>query len=88
MDMPEGDGDGTTRREQLQFIFNAHLRLFNTRREHEWRGIISAMILMGAVDATLVTQKIHLDEDQQILWWTALVFLFLSIGWYRGECRS
>ena len=73
----------STRRELLQFIFQAHLSLFNTRREHEWRVIISAMILMGAVDATLVTQKIHLDDMQQALWWCALVALFLSIGWYQ-----
>lgn len=71
------------RRELLQFIFNSHLSLFNTRRDHEWQVIISAMILMGAVDASLLAQKIHLTGRQLDCWWFALLLLFLSIGWYQ-----
>ncbi|QNA90306.1 hypothetical protein G4G28_20615 [Massilia sp. Dwa41.01b] len=71
------------RRDILQFIFNAHLSLFNTRRDHEWRVIISAMILMGAVDATVLTVKICLSIRQQDLWTAALAVLFLSIAWYQ-----
>lgn len=73
----------TAKHELLQFIFNSHLSLFNTRRDHEWRVIISAMVLMGAIDATLLTQKIHLVDIQHILWVVSLVFLFLSISWYQ-----
>jgi hypothetical protein len=69
--------------ELLQFIFNSHLSLFNTRRDHEWRVIISAMILMGAVDATLLSQKVTLTDRQEDVWWFALLLLFLSIGWYQ-----
>lgn len=86
MDAPDNEHSedkSKARHELLQFIFNAHLSLFNTRREHEWRVIISAMVLMGAVDLTLVTQQIHLSESQQVLWCIALVLLFLSIWWYQ-----
>jgi hypothetical protein len=71
------------KQELLQFIFNAHLSLFNTRRDHEWRVIISAMVLMGAVDATLLTQRVCLADREEDLWWFALLLLFLSIGWYQ-----
>lgn len=71
------------RHELLQFIFDSRLSLFNTRREHEWRVIISAMVLMGAVDVTLLTQKIHLSDRQLDFWWFALLLLFISIGWYQ-----
>jgi len=71
------------RRDILQFIFNSHLSLFNTRRDHEWRVMISAMILMGAVDATILTVKICLTVRQQDLWIFALVLLFFSIAWYQ-----
>lgn len=71
------------RREILQFIFNSHLSLFNTRRDHEWRVIISAMVLMGAVDATILSVKICLTVRQQDLWIFALILLFFSIAWYQ-----
>lgn len=71
------------RHELLQFIFNSRLSLFNTRRDHEWRVIISAMVLMGAVDATLLTQKVRLSDRQLDVWWLALALLVLSIGWYQ-----
>lgn len=71
------------KKEILQFIFNCHLSLFNTRRDHEWRVIISAMVLMGAVDATLLTAEICLTVRQQDLWMFALLLLFLSIAWYQ-----
>lgn len=69
--------------ELLQFIFNSHLSLFNTRRDHEWRVIISAMVLMGAIDATLLTQRIHLNTIQYILWIGALLLLVASISGYQ-----
>lgn len=71
------------RRDILQFIFNAHLSLFNTRRDHEWRVIISAMVLMGAVDTSLLSMKFCLSVRQQDLWFAALIMLFFSIAWYQ-----
>lgn len=70
-------------RKMHQFIFTAHMQLFNTRREHEWRVIISALILMGAVDATMLTQDLELSDRQQDLWWFALLLLLISIAWYQ-----
>lgn len=69
--------------EIYEFIFNSHLSLFNTRRDHEWRVIVNAMILMGAVDAALLTNHIKLSDRQQDLWWFALFLLFISIFWYQ-----
>jgi hypothetical protein len=72
-----------SRRHLLEFICNSHLSLFNTRRDHEWRVIISAMVLMGAVDATMLSTKIRLDALQMVCWWLALLMLVASIGWYQ-----
>ena len=69
--------------EILKFVFDSRLSLFNTRRDHEWRVIISAMVLMGAVDVTLLSQHIVLNVLQIRLWWLALFFLFVSIAWYQ-----
>ena len=69
--------------EILKFVFDSRLSLFNTRRDHEWRVIISAMVLMGAVDVTLLSQHIVLDALQIRLWWLALACLFVSIAWYQ-----
>jgi len=81
--MPTPPAEEEVRHELLRFIFDSHLSLFNTRRDHEWRVIISAMVLMGAVDASLLAHRIYLTERQVDLWCFALVFLFLSIGWYQ-----
>jgi hypothetical protein len=67
----------------LKFIFSAHLELFNTRREHEWRVIISALVLIGAVDVTMLSQHMKLTDRQEDFWWFALLVLLLSIGWYQ-----
>jgi len=75
------------RREILQFIFNSHLSLFNTRRDHEWRVIISAMVLMGAVDATILSVKICLTVRQQDLWIFALILLFFRSPGTSGAYR-
>ncbi|MCC2960789.1 hypothetical protein LK540_10165 [Massilia sp. IC2-278] len=69
--------------EILRFVFDSRLSLFNTRRDHEWRVIISAMVLMGAVDLTLLSQHIVLNAFQLKLWWVALFCLFVSIAWYQ-----
>lgn len=69
--------------EIFKFVFDSRLSLFNTRRDHEWRVIFSAMVLMGAVDVTLLSQHITLTEFQTQLWWVALALLFCSIVWYQ-----
>lgn len=86
--MPAPDAKEDGKQALLQFIFDSHLSLCNTRRDHEWRVITSAMILMGAVDAPLLTQRVTLTERQEDLWWSALLLLFLSIGWYQWGSRS
>lgn len=67
----------------LKYIFDAHLKLFNIRRDHEWRVIISVMVLMGAVDATLISQHIMLEGIHVIYWWVGLGLLFFSVFWYQ-----
>lgn len=69
--------------EILKFVFDSRLSLFNTRRDHEWRVIFAAMVLMGAVDVTLLSQHITLTQSQIVLWRTALALLFFSITWYQ-----
>lgn len=67
----------------LKFIFDAHLKLFNIRRDHEWRVIISVMVLMGAVDLTLINQNIKLNLTEVIWWWIGLCILYGSVSWYQ-----
>jgi len=69
--------------EILKFVFDSRLSLFNTRRDHEWRVIFAAMVLMGAVDVTLLSQHITLTPPQIVLWRIALALLFFSITWYQ-----
>jgi hypothetical protein len=67
----------------LRFTFDAHLKLFNIRRDHEWRVIISVMVIMGAVDLTLINQSIKLNLGEVIRWWLVLCILYGSVFWYQ-----
>jgi hypothetical protein len=69
--------------EGLQFLFDKRLALFNTRRDHEWRVTFGAMALIGAVDAGLLTQKLHLSFSGIVLWWVALAVLFSAVTIYQ-----
>lgn len=71
------------REELLRFIFDSHMHLFNTRREHEWRVIIGALVLMGAVDYAILSEKIALNDTYWSVWCVALALLFGSIVWYQ-----
>src|SRR5438128_2658613 len=62
-----------------EFIFNARLNLFNTRREHEWRVIIGALVLLGAVDYTVIEHGAALSLFVVRVWQVVMVLLFLTI---------
>ena len=46
--------------ENIRFLYDKRLTLFNTRREHEWKIYFGAMALVGGVDAALVTRGLVL----------------------------
>jgi hypothetical protein len=56
--------------EVLRFLYEQRLTLFNTRREYEWKIYFGVMILLGAGDASILTNKVALSGCRP-LWWAA-----------------
>lgn len=66
-----------------EFMFTARLNLFNTRREHEWRVIIGALVLLGAVDYAIIEHEAELSLFVVGVWQWLMTALFLIITWYQ-----
>jgi hypothetical protein len=72
----------------LQFLFEQRLSLFNIRRDHEWRVIFGAMVVIGAVDAGLLTQQYHLDTVGLVIWCLLLIVLFATVFVYQWGVQT
>ncbi len=64
-------------RETLRFLYDKRMALFNFRRDHEWRIIFGVLILLGAVDAALVSKPICLSPGRTLMWQIGIVSLEL-----------
>lgn len=63
--------------EELRFIYDKHLDLFNVRREHEWRVFFGMITLIGLSSAALLNYHIDLTLTQEKLWTVGMVALFI-----------
>lgn len=63
--------------EELRFVYDKHLDLFNVRREHEWRVFFGMITLIGLSSAALLNYYIILDIVEKILWSIGVLALFI-----------
>lgn len=70
-------------RETLRFLYDKRMALFNFRRDHEWRIIFGVLILLGAVDAALVSKPICLSPDQTLMWQIGIVTIGIATVMYE-----
>jgi hypothetical protein len=69
--------------ENLRFLYDKRLTLFNTRREHEWKIYFGAMALLGAADATLVSGTLIVVGRQRWMWALACAVIFGVVFGYE-----
>lgn len=68
--------------ETVRFLYDKRLTLFNVRREHEWRVIFGILVLLGAVDATLL-KPICLSPGIRLFWQLGIVILGVATFFYE-----
>jgi hypothetical protein len=69
--------------ETVRFLYDKRLTLFNVRREHEWRVIFGVLILLGAVDATLLSKPICLSSGVRLFWQLGIIVLAVATFFYE-----
>ena len=79
--MPEGTDKYD--RETLRFLYDKRMALFNFRRDHEWRIIFGVLILLGAVDAALVSKPICLSPGRTLMWQIGIVTIGIAMVMYE-----
>ena len=67
--------NNSTATDVICFLFDKRLELFNTRRDHEWRVVFGVLILLGAVDASLLSKPICLSHNLAISWQISILCL-------------
>ncbi|WP_375435759.1 hypothetical protein [uncultured Hymenobacter sp.] len=70
--------------EELRFVYDKHLDLFNVRREHEWRVFFGMITLIGLSSAALLNYYVVLTTFQKALWSAGLTVLFIVHGLYQS----
>jgi hypothetical protein len=62
------------RLDELRFLHDRRMTLFNTRREHEWKIFFGTVGILLAFDASLIANKIQIQVGLRG-WWCAFVGL-------------
>jgi len=65
-------------RDVLKFLYQQRMILFNTRRGHEWEVIFRVLALFGAVDAALLTRKLHIQGRFLPFWLFGVAVVLLA----------
>jgi len=74
--------------ETIQFLYDKRLTLFNTRREHEWKTFFGAMIMLGAIDAVLLTHPLVLTRLLCSVWSLTCVMFFIFVLGYERDLQK
>jgi hypothetical protein len=74
--------------ETVRFLYDKRLTLFNVRREHEWKVIFGVLILLGAVDATLLTKPVCLSSNVRIFWQAGIIILCTATLFYEWGIQA
>jgi len=66
--------------ENIRFLYENRLKLFNTRREHQLKIYFGAWVLLGALDAPVVARYISVPES--VLWgWVLMCLAVFGVVW-------
>lgn len=74
--------------ETVRFLYDKRLNHFNVRREHEWRVVFGVLILLGAVDATLLTKPICLPPGVRLFWQIGIIILCGATLFYEWGIQA
>lgn len=73
--------------DNIRFLYDKRLTLFNTRREHEWKIYFGALALLGAADAVIVAGDLILSHPIRYAWIAACVMVILAVLGYERELQ-
>jgi cbb3-type cytochrome oxidase subunit 3 len=69
--------------DRVQFLHEQRLKMFNTRREHEWRILFGVVTLILALDAAHLIYHVQLCGRQRLAWLMVLSVLTGACTWYE-----
>ncbi len=78
----------TDEKDSLSSLYDKRLTLFNVRREHEWKIYFGALVLLGAIDAAIITDKLVLQDLALALWIVACASVFAIVWGYEAELQK
>ncbi|MVN76087.1 hypothetical protein GO988_07100 [Hymenobacter sp. HMF4947] len=82
--IPNSSDDRKLFSEEMRFIYDKHLSLFNIRREHEWKVFFGMITLLGLSTAALLNYRIQLTPQQKHLWALGMTLLFVAHFFYQS----
>jgi hypothetical protein len=72
----------------LRFLVEQRLKLFNVRQDHEWRVYFASVVLLGGVDAAVLTERILLEGSAYVLWVGVCVLTFFVCFGYELDLQD
>jgi hypothetical protein len=73
--------------EDIRFLFEQRLALFNIRREHEWKIYFGAMALLGAGDASLITGHLSSVSIARYVWSFGCLLVWAAVFGYQRDLQ-
>jgi len=77
--MTERQWDIQRQEETIRFLYTQRLSQFNVRRDHEWKIVFGVLVLLGAVDASLITGPLCISPWQPVFWVGILALLLATV---------
>ncbi|MBN1918197.1 MAG: hypothetical protein JW889_09825 [Verrucomicrobia bacterium] len=65
----------------IQFLHEKRYAFFKTRQEHEWKVYFAAWVLLGALDAAVLTGKLPLSGWPIFVFWIPSCLLVFGVVW-------
>ena len=78
---PEADFGDEGDAQTIQFLHEKRYAFFKTRQEHEWRVYFAAWVLLGALDAAVVTGELALSGWPVFLLWIPACLAVFAVVW-------
>lgn len=73
--------------ETIRFLYERRHAFFKTRQEHEWKVYFAAWVLLGALDAAVVTGKFVLSGWAVLPWIVGCLAVFVVVWGYQANLQ-
>lgn len=74
--------------DQIRFLYDKRLESFNFRRNHEWKNYFGGLSLLGAMDASLLTNSLVPQNDfERCLYSGACAAILVAVFGYQSRLQ-